>query len=102
MDRPAYFIATYDITDPERYEAEYVPGIVAQLAELGAEVVVATGSARALEGEAGSQAVILKFPSEQALADWYESDAYAPLRQLRLDTTANGQAVAARGFSPPG
>ena len=27
-----YFIASYDVTDAERYEREYVPGVVASLA----------------------------------------------------------------------
>lgn len=98
MDRPAYFIAIYDITDPERYERDYVPGLVAQLAARGAEIVVATGSAEALEGQPGTQVVVLQFPSEAALRDWYEGDDYAPLKQLRLDTTANGAAVIARAF----
>lgn len=101
MTRPAYFIAHYDITDPDRYETEYVPGIVAQLAEVGAEIVVATGSAEALEGRPGAQAVVLRFPSEQALRDWYHGPGYAALRSLRLATTASSVALAARGFRRP-
>ncbi len=98
MTRPAYFIAHYTITDPGRYEQEYVPGIVGQLSELGAEIVVATGSAKVLEGEAGQQAVVLRFPSEAALCDWYDSEAYASLKELRFATTTRGVALAAREF----
>lgn len=98
MSRPAYFIAHYDITDPDRYEQEYVPAIAAQLAAAGGEVVVATGSAEPLEGRPGSQTVVIRFPSHEALAEWYHGEAYAPLRELRLGTTANGVALAAGGF----
>ncbi len=101
MTRPAYFIAHYDITDPDRYEREYVPGIVAQLAEVGAEIVVATGSAEVLEGKAGRQAVVLRFPSEEVLREWYHGPGYAPLRELRLDTTSGSVALAAREFRRP-
>ncbi len=98
MSRPAYFIAHYEVTDPERYEQEYVPAIAAQLAELGAEVVVATGSAAPLEGRPGPQAVVIRFPSEEALRDWYDGEAYGPLKALRFATTADAVALAARGF----
>jgi uncharacterized protein (DUF1330 family) len=90
-----YFIASYDITDPDRYERDYVPAVVRTLAAAGGEVVVASGSARRLEGAAPGQTVVLRFPSEDAFRRWYDGNDYAPLLQLRLDTTTNGTAVLA-------
>lgn len=95
---PVYFIACYDITDPVRYEDDYVPGVIRTLAAAGGEVVVATGSTRTIEGTAPRQTVVLRFPSDQAFHAWYKSREYAPLLELRLAATANGSAVLADGF----
>ncbi len=93
-----YFVATYDIADWDRYERDYVPGVVATLAATGGEVVVASGSTRPLEGPARGYTVVFRFPSKVAFSNWYDGDAYAPLRQLRLETTTNGTAVLATEF----
>lgn len=97
-----YFIASYDITDPQRYEQEYVPALVRTLAAAGGEVIVATGSATKIEGAASGQTVVLRFPSEQAFRDWYDGEDYGPLLDLRLATTANGSAVLANEFTERG
>lgn len=93
-----YFIASYDVTDPGRYERDYVPAVLRTLAAAGGEVVVASGSARRLEGAAPGQTVVLRFSSEDAFRSWYDGNDYAPLLQLRLDTTTNGTAVLAKEF----
>ncbi len=93
-----YFIASFDITDPVRYEQDYVPGVRRTLVAAGADVLVATGSARTIEGAAAAHTVVLRFPSEQAFSDWYDGEDYAPLLALRLATTANGSAVLANDF----
>jgi len=93
-----YFIASYDITDPDRYERDYVPGVVATLAAVGGEVIVASGSTIQIEGAAPGHTVVVRFPSEQAFRGWYDSDLYAPLRQVRFDTTANRSAVVVHEF----
>ena len=93
-----YFVATYDIADWDRYERDYVPGVVATLAAADGEVVVASGSIRPLEGVAPGYTVVFRFPSKVAFSNWYDGVAYAPLRQLRLETTTNGTAVLATEF----
>lgn len=95
----AYFIASYDITDPDRYEQDDVPAVLRTLAAAGGEVVVATGSASRIEGVSPSQTVVIRFPSEQASHDWYDSEDYAPLLELRLATTTNRTAVSANEFT---
>ena len=69
-----YFIASYDITDPDRYERDYVPGVVATLAAVGGEVIVASGSTIQIEGAAPGHTVVVRFPSEQAFRGWYDSE----------------------------
>jgi uncharacterized protein (DUF1330 family) len=93
-----YFIASYDITEPDRYERDYVPALLRTLAAAGGEIVVASGSAHRLEGVACGQTVVLRFPSEEMFHSWYNGNDYAPLLQLRLDTTSNGTAVLATAF----
>jgi uncharacterized protein (DUF1330 family) len=93
-----YFIATYDITDSDRYERDYVPGVVATLAAAGGEVVVASGSARHLEGTAPGHSVVVRFPSAATFRDWYDSDDYTLLRRVRSEITTNGTAVLADEF----
>ena len=93
-----YFIASYDITDHDRYEREYVPGVERTVAAAGGDVVVASGSARRLEGVSRGQTVVLRFPSEQAFRTWYEHSDYRSLLQVRFETTANGTAVLATEF----
>jgi uncharacterized protein (DUF1330 family) len=94
-----YVIATYNITDPKGYEG-YVPGVVPILQKHGAEVLAADYEAKALEGQAAGVNVVLKFASEKAARDWYDDPAYAPVRQIRLNSTKGGSIVLAKEFKP--
>lgn len=96
-----YFIASYDIIEAERYERDYVPAVDAAVRAVGGEVVVASGSARRLEGEAPGQTVVFRFPSKEAFDRWHDSAEYAPLHQMRQLTTTNGTAVLATEFQAP-
>lgn len=93
-----YFIASYDVTDPERYERDYVPGVELTLTTAGGEVVVASGSTRHLEGSTRGQTVVFRFASESAFRSWYDGDEYGSLRRVRLETTANCMATLAPAY----
>ena len=93
-----YFIASYDITDPDRYERDYVPGVQRTVAAAGGDVVVASSSAHLLEGTATGHTVVLRFPSESAFRNWYEGNEYALLLQVRIDSTSNATAILATEF----
>lgn len=97
----AYIIASYDIADPEAYEA-YVPGVVPLVAKHGGEVVVADYDAQALEGRKKTVDVILRFPSQEAALGWYNDPDYEPVRKIRLDSCENNNMVLAAEFVPPG
>jgi len=96
----AYIIASYDIADAKGYEG-YVPGVVPLLQKHGAEIVVASYDAQALEGPKRDVYVVLKFASEAAALAWYNDPAYAPVKKIRLDSSANGNLVLAKEFAPP-
>lgn len=95
-----YVIVSYDVVDPEGFEA-YVPGVLPLLEKHGAEVVVADFEAHTLEGPERSVEVVLRFPSEEAAMAWYEDPEYEPLKQLRFDTCAENRLVIAREFVAP-
>ncbi len=97
----AYVIAIYDIVDHTAYQA-YPPGVVPLLQKHGAEVLVADYNAKALEGEARSVCVVLRFTSEAAALAWYNDPAYEPVRKIRLDSSDNGSLFLASAFGPPG
>ena len=97
---PAYAIVSYDIVDSKGFEA-YVPAVMPLLAKHGAEVLVADFAAEGLEGQAHGVHVILKFPSDEALHNFHSDPDYAPVKQIRLETTTNNTFIAAKGFVPP-
>jgi len=95
-----YFVASYDIADPKAYEP--YPGLVRPLLQKhGAEILVADFASTPVEGTPGAVTVVVRFASEAAARAFYDDPDYAPVLQLRLDTTTNGRAVMVKGFVPP-
>ena len=95
-----YFIASYDIDDPEVYEG-YVPGVRPLLQKHGAEVLVADYEAKTIEGQGRGVNVVLKFESEAAAMNWYNDPDYGPVKKIRLDSTTNGTLILAKQLVPP-
>ena len=95
-----YFIASYDIDDPQGYEA-YVPGVVPLLQKHGAQILVADYEAKTIEGQACGVNVVLRFETEEAAMNWYNDPDYGPVKQIRLASTSNGTALLAKEFVPP-
>ena len=98
---PAYFILTQTITDTDRYANEYIPGVLPFLAKHGGEVIVAEFETEALQGEPARGAVVIRFPSEQAVRDFVGDPEYQSLKDLRLSITTNASAVMAPAFNMP-
>ena len=96
----AYFVVTYDITDPAGYEP-YVPGVIPLLQKHGAEILVADYESEVLEGDKRTVVVVLKFENEDKAKAWYNDPEYEPLKKLRLDVTANSNAFLTKQFVPP-
>ena len=100
---PVYMIAQIQIEDQEKYFSEYGTAVFPIVMGTGAKVLVAAPAVNTLEGEwNGNWTVVIEFPSEEAaLDDWYNSDAYASVRELRFATTSLNNLVIAPGFVPP-
>ena len=79
----AYVIYQGDVTDPERYE-KYKVLAAASIVAAGGRYIVRGGDVEALEGDApAGRTVVLEFATRQAAVDWYRSDEYTAIRQIR-------------------
>lgn len=94
----AYFVLTQTITDMDKYQKEYIPGVLPFLAKHKGEVVVANFAATPVQGEPAAGVVVVKFPSEQAAHDFVNDPDYRPVLDLRLSITTNAAAVVAPEF----
>jgi uncharacterized protein (DUF1330 family) len=81
---PAYVIATVTKAwDPEKL-AEYRERNTGAVAKHGGRFIVRGGRQEILEGNAAPlRVVVIEFSDLDAARGWYESDDYAPLRELR-------------------
>ena len=91
----AYFILTQTITEPERYQTEYIPAVMPFIAKYNGEVIVADFRATPLEGTPASGVVILKFPDESNIIDFLSDPEYQLVKDLHLSITAHANAVIA-------
>lgn len=95
----AFFIARYNVTDPEGFSA-YGAAVGPTFAGHEMEVIVLDHTSDALEGSPPTNTVVLKFSSKDAALAWYNSDAYQAIRHHRADNS-EGDIVLVEGFSPP-
>lgn len=80
----AYLIGTINVTDPS-WLPEYTEKVVKQFAAVGAKYHVRSTEIEALEGvdRPPNAAIIVEFPSMEVAREWYNSDAYQALVELR-------------------
>lgn len=95
----AYFIAKYNVTNPEGFAA-YGAAVRPTFAGHDVEFVAVDPASDVIEGTPPQTTVVLKFPSKEAALGWYNSPEYAAIRHLRIDNT-EGDAVIVEGFAPP-
>lgn len=96
----AYIIGRVNVTDPEQY-AKYMARTPEVVASFGGKFIARGGPKETLEGpEETNRVVILEFPSYQRARDFFHSDAYQQVKQLRLDA-ADAQFVLIDQWQPP-
>ena len=84
-----YAVVNIQITDPDRY-AEYREQAPPTIARYGGKYLARGGKVEVLEGEWTPQRlVILEFESMERFHEWYNSPEYAPLKQVRDETTVS-------------
>ena len=86
----AFFVATATVKDPQKFQ-EYAQKAGETLAPHQGELVLRGKKDGVLAGQADHQTVgIIKFPSQDALKAWFNSDTYqaiVPLRNKPADMT---------------
>ncbi len=80
---PAYLIGHITIKDPDKWKI-YVDGVQKSLLPFEAEIVFRGRLATVLTGEHSHQhTVVIKFPDQSTLQNWYYSDSYQALIPIR-------------------
>jgi len=87
----ALLIASYDISDPDRF-ADYNPGglgeILATINKHGGRVVAA-GPPDVVTGTADQSVVCISFPDSDSAKAWLDDEEYAPFKAIRYASTTN-------------
>ena len=86
-----FAIFNIEIKKPEEYK-EYVDKVKPIAKKYGGEYIVRGGETTIIEGNwTYPKTVVIKFPSYEKALEWYNSEEYQPVRQIRLDNAvANG------------
>ena len=81
--QPVHFIAHFTVNDPDTYR-QYEKGFFPVLKPYGARFVTFDDGVTVLEGErAPGRTVIIEFPSEEVLMEWWNSPEYLELVKFR-------------------
>ena len=92
-----YVIAQLKITNPENYK-EYVEKVNPIVKKFGGEFLVRGGEFQIFDGETKfPRIIVLKFPSYEKALEWYNSEEYKPIKQIRLDNS-EGTNMIVRGI----
>jgi uncharacterized protein (DUF1330 family) len=84
---PAYVIVEIDVKDPEGYEQYKAPAAATVLAS-GGSYLIRGGKTEVLEGDwQPKRIVVLQFDNMEQAQAWYDSEEYAPLKDVRRRTT---------------
>ncbi len=86
-----YAIFNIEIKKPEEYK-EYVEKVKPVAEMYGGKYIVRAGETVVVEGTwTYPRTVVIKFPSYKKALEWYNSEEYKPIKQIRLDNSiANG------------
>ena len=90
----AYLIAQLKVTNSENYK-EYIEKVPEIIKKYGGEYLVRGGTSETIEGSwQHPRVVVIKFPSYEKAKEWYNSEEYKPIKQIRLDNAdSNGMII---------
>lgn len=89
----SYFIALIDIHNPERYE-KYLEGYDEVFNKFNGRVIAVEDNPRVLEGSwPAGRTVIIEFPNEGELRNWYESKEYQAIARHRKEASIASIAI---------
>ena len=94
----ASMIVDNEVTDPEGFR-EYQKRVGSTLESYGGHSLFEGERMRILEGDWHlHRLILLEFPSVEQARRWYQSDAYAPVKDIRLKTALT-QVILVQGNS---
>ncbi len=94
----AYMIVDNEVIDPEGFR-EYQKRVGSTLKPYGGKFLVRGGTYETVEGDWPlHRLILLEFPSVEQARRWYQSDEYAPVKDIRLKTAVT-QVILVQGNS---
>ena len=82
-----FAIFNIEVKKHEEYK-EYVEKVKPITEKFGGEYVVRGGETKVLEGTwTYPRTVVIKFPSYEKALEWYNSDEYKPIKQIRVENS---------------
>lgn len=82
----AYVLVDICVNDPARYE-RYKELASPTIAAFDGRYLARGGATKVLEGDLSpNRTVVLEFPSVARAIEWWNSDLYRPIRQIRYET----------------
>ena len=82
-----YLIVNAAVTNADSL-TEYLSAVGETLENRDVDVLVSTRAAETIEGEpVGPRVVVMRFPDRDTFREWYDSEEYAPLKQLRSEAS---------------
>ena len=82
-----FAIFNIEIKKPEQYK-EYIEKVKPIVEMYGGEYVVKAGETTLVEGPwTYPRTVVIKFPSYEKALEWYNSEKYKPIKQIRLENS---------------
>jgi uncharacterized protein (DUF1330 family) len=95
----AYVLLQAQMTDPATFFQRYAIPAEVEVVRYGGEALLGSNDRKVIEGQwAGNWTLILKFPSLQAIDNWYHSAGYQAVLPFRRQATAWGNMVAIEGL----
>ena len=88
-----YVISNIDVKNPEAYK-EYVGKVKPTVEKFGGEYLVRNGEFKVIDGEwKHPRTVVIKFPTYEKALEWYNSEEYKPIRQIRHDNAVSNSVI---------
>lgn len=89
-----YFVLQIE-WDSEEVLRTYAQGLSGMIEKHGGRFIVASKDFQVVEGTwKPGRLIVLEFPTMQTFRDWYDSEEYRPLRELRVRNSRSDAVVA--------
>lgn len=96
----AYFVFNHKVLDSDTLNGDYLPKAVECLSKYNPEILAVHQGVDVVEGDTPyDRLVILRFESREQAVEWYNSDEYQAIIDLRLNSV-DGVAMLADAWDP--